>query len=155
MRCDGGTSVAGSRVPRDRAGLDSPAVRRLPSRTFRKTHSTPSAADSESSPDGIERASGSCLRPRGRRFAESDAFFGGAGSEADKFRIFPRAKLSAFSVVAPQAIRRSRSYRRQTAVVAEAFSSLVLTPTLAKGSANAPPVSSNTSATSICLQVCF
>ena len=73
------------------------AVRSLLSRAFRKTPSTPSAADSESSPVGIERAFGSYLKRRGRRFAESDAFFGGAGSGADKFRLLPQ--ISAYSVV--------------------------------------------------------
>ena len=42
------------------------------------------------------------MKRRGRKFAESDAFFGGAGRGADKFRILPCAKLSASSVVAPQ-----------------------------------------------------
>ena len=56
-------------------------ARCLSSRTFRNTLSTSSAADSgESSPIVTERAIGSHLSRRGRRFAESDAFFGGAGS---------------------------------------------------------------------------
>jgi hypothetical protein len=38
-------------LPRDRTGLDSLAVRRLSSRTFRNTHSTSSAADLGSSPN--------------------------------------------------------------------------------------------------------
>ena len=42
------------------------------------------------------------MKRRGRKFAESDAFFGGVGRGADKFRILPCAKLSASSVVAPQ-----------------------------------------------------
>jgi hypothetical protein len=37
------------------------------------------------------------MKRRGRKFAESDAFFGGLGRGADKFRILPCAKLSAFS----------------------------------------------------------
>ena len=121
---------------------------------FRNTHSTPSAADSEFSPDVIERASEAYLKPRGRKFAESDAFFGGAGSGADKFRIFPRAKHSVPSVVAPQAIRRSRSYHRRAAVVAEAFSSGFNTDA-GKRRPLTRPLSSNTSATSICLQMRF
>ena len=64
-------------------------ARCLSSRAFRNTLSTPSAADSgESSPIVTERAIGSHLSRRGRRFAESDAFFGGAGSDwAEKFRL--------------------------------------------------------------------
>ena len=73
------------------------AAHGLSSRTFRNTLSTPSAADSEFSPDSTERTSGSPLKRRGRKFAESDAFFGGAGRGADKFRLLPF--FSATSVV--------------------------------------------------------
>jgi hypothetical protein len=74
------------------------AAHRLSSRTFRNTHSTPSAADSEFSPAIIEFAFESPLRRRGRKFAESAAFFGGVGSGwADKFRLLPF--VSALSVV--------------------------------------------------------
>ena len=83
------------RAVRNRASLV--AARRLSSRTFRNTLSTPSAADSEFSPDSTERTSGSPLKRRGRKFAESDAFFGGAGRGADKFRLLPF--FSATSVV--------------------------------------------------------
>ena len=83
------------RAVRNRVGLV--AVRSHSSRAFRNTPSTPSAADSESSPVVTERAFGSHLKRRGRRFAESDAFFGGANSGAGKFRFLPF--VSALSVV--------------------------------------------------------
>ena len=83
------------RAVRNRVGLV--AARCLSSRAFRNTLSTPSAADSEFSPAVIERASGSCRKRRGRKFAESDAFFGGLADRADKFRILPFS--SAISVV--------------------------------------------------------
>ena len=73
--------------------LGNVAARCLSSRTFRNTLSTPSAADSEFSPVITERASGSHLKPRGRKFAESDAFFGGAGSGADKFCLLPQTSV--------------------------------------------------------------
>ena len=82
--------------------LGNVAAHGLSSRTFRNTLSTPSADDSEFSPNVIERAMGGQMKRRGRKFAESDAFFGGVGRGADKFRILPCAKLSASSVVAPQ-----------------------------------------------------
>ena len=75
------------RAWRNRVGLV--AAHRLSSRTFRNTPSTPSAADSEFSPAVIERASGSHVKRRGRKFAESDAFFGGFGLRADKFCLLP------------------------------------------------------------------
>ena len=81
--------------------LGNVAARCLSSRIFRNTLSTPSAADSEFSPVITERALGSHLKPRGRKFAESDAFFGGAGSGwADKFRLLPQTSVS--SVVKTQ-----------------------------------------------------
>jgi hypothetical protein len=67
------------------------------SRTFRNTLSTPSAADSEFSPKPIERAMDGQGKRRGRKFAESDAFFGGSVDRADKFRLLPFP--SAHSVV--------------------------------------------------------
>ena len=75
------------RAWRNRVGLV--AAHRLSSRTLRNTPSTPSAADSEFSPAVIERASGSHVKRRGRKFAESDAFFGGFGLRADKFCLLP------------------------------------------------------------------
>jgi hypothetical protein len=83
--------------------LGNVAAHCLSPQIFRDAHSTPSAADSEFSPAVIERAMEGQMKRRGRKFAESDAFFGGLGRGADKFRIFPCAKLSASSVVAPQA----------------------------------------------------
>ena len=59
------------------AANDLAAVQSLLSQTFRNTLSTPSAADSEFSPVGIEFALRTSLKRRGRKFAESDAFFGG------------------------------------------------------------------------------
>ena len=55
---------------KERSGTALLAARCLSSRTFRNTLSTPSAADSEFSPVITERALGSHLKPRGRKFAD-------------------------------------------------------------------------------------
>ena len=93
------------RAWRNRASLV--AARRLSPRTFRNTLSTPSAADS---PDVIERAMDGQRKRRGRKFAESDAFFGGSVDRADKFRLLPFP--SAHSVVAPQGEQECLSYHK-------------------------------------------
>ena len=94
--------------------LGNVAARCLSSRTFRNTPSTPSAADALRAGGIVEQLNSRKVRNRsfplfhlstfpllirrGRKFAESDAFFGGAGSGwADKFRLLPQ--ISAPSVV--------------------------------------------------------
>jgi hypothetical protein len=79
-----------AKFPDTHVELDFHAAHCLSPQIFRDTHSAPSADDSEFSPAVIERAMEGQMKRRGRKFAESDAFFGGLGRGADKFRIFRR-----------------------------------------------------------------